>query len=194
MKNFKISAVLFLVLAAISCKKEESTTITENPMKATIAAKTVVDSFYTYQYSDFEAGFRFYPSRDGKINKLGCQMRSKGNYLVSLWDFTTEALIASTTVNVTDTTSFFYNTISDVPIVANKNYVVSILIPSGNYYNVYFKKPTVAGASIYPFTKGNITIVDRRDALDNPTPSFPTNVDFQWSIIGVPDIQFEYTE
>ena len=194
MKNFKISAVLFLVLAAISCKKEESTTITENPMKATIAAKTVVDSFYTYQYSDFEAGFRFYPSRDGKINKLGCQMRSKGNYLVSLWDFTTEALIASTTVNVTDTTSFFYNTISDVPIVANKNYVVSILIPSGNYYNIYYKGPSTEGVSLYPFTTGNITIVDRRDKLGISTPSFPDIVDLQWAMFGVPDIQFEYTE
>ncbi len=195
MKRLTLFFVICIGLL-IGCKKETGpATKTENPIKTTIAAKSVVDTNFVYDFiSNLEEGYKFYPSRDGKITKLGCQMRNKGTYVVSLWNFATASLIAATSVNVTDTVNFFYNSISPTSITANTRYVVSIYIPAGSLYNVYFKKSGSTRPIIYPFTSGSITFEERREVSAISTSTFPTNIIDQWAMVGVPDIQFEYTE
>lgn len=112
-------------------------------------------------------------------------MPNTGNFKVSLWNYSTQELIATTTVNVTDITQFKYNDISPVEITANVRYVISIFLTSGYAYS---KKP---GIPIYPFTIGSITFEDFR-TKNSPTSVFPDNFDNYITLGGVPDFQFEY--
>ena len=199
MKNTIYAAVLFLTIgiAATSCKKDNTPkTKTENPAKATIDAKSVVDTSYIFGLSSFEFGNKFYSSRNGNITKLGCKMPQTGNYRISLWNFSTQDLIAATTVAITDTSKFTYNSVSPIAITSNVRYVISLNNTSSGtpkQYYIYFKKPTTSGASIYPFTSGSITYEDFREK-SSTTSTFPSLTLSNWAIVGVPDLQFEYTE
>lgn len=194
----KITLLLIISIGLlIGCKKESGpTTKTETPIQATIAAEVVVDTAIVYGFSSYEFGNKFYVSRNGNITKLGCRMPEVGSYRVSLWDFVTQNLITATTVNVTDTSKFTYNNISSVAVTANTRYVISLNNTSSSVakkYFIFFKKPTPSGATIYPFTSGSVTYEDFREK-GSSTSTFPTAVLAQWTILGVPDMQFEYTE
>ena len=189
MKKLLFPAIAIVVtLTIFSCGKT-TTPVTENPAKETIDSKVVVDSAFILNNGDYEFGNQFYSSRNGMITKLGCKVASKGNFRVSLWDFITQNQIAATTINVTDTTVFIYNSISPITITANTRYVVSLNNGSLPYY-IYFKTPNYIGPSIYPFTSGSITYIDFRE-IAAAAPTFPTTVGSQYIFGGVPDIQFE---
>lgn len=120
----------------------------------------VVDSVISASTGSWELGQKLFFSKNGKITKLGCKMANTGNFRVSLWAFATKDLIAATTVTITDSTKFVYNTVSPISVTANTRYVVSV----NNTYNgvgwtyyLYIKKSNTTGASIYPFTTGSVT-------------------------------------
>lgn len=193
---------LFFILSIglwMACKKEESdpATKTENPAKATIDAGLVVDSVKILGgFYSFEFGPKIYFSRNGKVTKLGCKIANTGTYRVSFWDYNTKDLIAATTVNVTDSTQFTYNDISPIPVTANTRYVISINNNSGGEpkkYYVFFKKSNIDGKNIFPFTTGSVTYEKNLYVTSN-TSTFPSEDDSQFSIGGIPDLQFEYTE
>lgn len=197
MKKTFYAAVLLLTIgiAATSCKKDNTPKIkTENPAKATIAAALVVDSAALSFDGSWEFGQKLYFSKNGKITKLGCRMGNKGSFRVSLWDFTTKNLIAATTVNVTDTTQFIYNTVADIAVTANTRYVISLNTTEGATYRQYwafFKKSNTA--IIFPYTTGSVTYESNQ--YSSSTSSVFPLIEYKTRfILGVPDFQFEYTE
>lgn len=185
----------------IGCGKDKTTTKTENPVKLALASKVAIDSVNGFEIpGSFEQGNKIYFSKAGTVTKLGCRMYNKGTYTVTLWDFTTKNLIASTTVTVSDSTQFSYNSISPVSIVANTRYVISVNTSSGagpKGYWLFFKKtsPGVISTNIYPFTSGSVTYEDFREKATSTT-AFPdaSSAFGQRFVAGVPDLQFEYTE
>jgi len=182
MKKTLYAVVLFLTIgiATTSCTKEDKPkTKTENPAKATIDAKSVVDTSYIFGLSSFEFGNKFYSSRNGNITKLGCKMPQTGNYRISLWNFSTQDLIAATTVAITDTSKFTYNSVSPIAITSNVRYVISLNNTSSGTPKQY--------------TSGSITYEDFREK-SSTTSTFPSLTLSNWAIVGVPDLQFEYTE
>ena len=200
MKKTIYAAVLFLTIgiAATSCKKDNTPkTKTENPAKATIEAKLVVDTSLAFATGSWEFGNKFYVSKNGNITKLGCKMPDAGSFRVSLWDFSTQNLIAATTVTITDTSKFVYNAVSPIAITANTRYLISTNNTSGGVakrYFVYFKKPS-ASTPIYPFTTGSVTYetLQEKGSTTSVFPDGVPSVD-RYYFIGVPDFQFEYTE
>ena len=187
---------ILLTLMVIACSKDKTNTNIETPGKSTIANNTVVDTFYTMQAGSIESGFKFYSLKNGKITKIGCKMPEKGDYRVSLWDYTSKGLISATTISVTDSTQFTYNNVSPIDVTANTRYVISINNTSAGSSKrlfVFFKKPGIN--SIYPISTGSITYEALQEVIST-TSTFPTDV-IAWDqnyFAGVPDFQIEYDE
>lgn len=190
-------AILILTIGIVtttSCTKEAGPkTKTETPAKTTIENKSSVDTVRIMNNTSFEFGQKFYSSKNGNITKLGCKMASKGNFRVSLWDYTTKNLIVATTINVTDTLNFIYNAIAPTAITANTRYVISLNNTDGvnKPYYLYYKKPGI-GAVTFPFTTGSITY-EAGVYSSSATSTFPL-IQLADAFWGVPDFQFEYEE
>lgn len=199
MKKTIYIAALFLIfgIAATSCKKESGpSTKTETPMQATLSTSLVVDSFRIYANNNWEFGQKLFFSKNGKITKLGCKMGNKGNFRVSFWDFATKNLIAATTISVTDTTKFTYNSVSAISVTANTRYVISVNNTSDGVYKLYYvyvKKSNTTNATIYPFTTGSVTYESHAET-NSANSIFPDIVADKYYIDGIPDMQFEYEE
>jgi hypothetical protein len=192
---------LFLVLISVGIlngcgtKDNGPSVKTETPAKATVDAGLVVDTTFLQTSGTLEFGNKLYFSKNGSVTKLGCKMATLGNFRVSLWDFNTSDLIVATTINVTDTTKFIYNSISPTPVTATTRYVLSInncIAGVGKNFYLMIKKP--AALDIYPFTSGSVTYEDLRYATST-TSTFPATLNgSQNYFAGIPDLQFEYTE
>jgi hypothetical protein len=197
-KRISITGVALIALVIFSCKKNATSNLkTETPIQATVESKLVVDTSVAFANSSWEFGNKFYSSRNGNITKLGCKMGSIGNFRVTLWDFTTKNLIAATTISITDSSMFVYNSISPVAITANTRYLVSMNNTSGavhKNYNLYYSK-NAPNVSRYPFTSGSITFENVQES-NSAVSVFPeaVNVFSQPYIIGLADFQFEYSE
>ncbi|HPA35441.1 MAG TPA: DUF4082 domain-containing protein [Chitinophagales bacterium] len=197
----KLFLSLFIVAAFISgCKKDEAKPF-ETPVKASSENKTLLDSAVIFPSfgTNYELGSKLYFTKNGTITKLGCRAGNKGTFAVSLWDFETNNLLASTSITVTDSMHFTYKSITPVDVTMNKRYVVSMNLTSGgeakNYWLLY--KKNEAGTNIifnvFPVTTGNTVIEDSRYA-ESSTPVFPGTVNSRWMFSAGADVQFEYTE
>lgn len=193
MKNtLKLTTMLCIIaLMAISCAKDK--TKIENPMQKVVAEKIVVDSNRLFSNNYWELGEKLYFSRNGKITKLGCMMGNKGNFRVSLWDEATKNLIVATTINVTDSTKFIYNSISPVDVVANTRYVLSVNNTDGGNDKLYYIYTKKTGGTIFPFTNGSVTYESHHETA-SATSVFPLPTISDTYFAGVPDLQFEYEE
>ncbi|HQV77217.1 MAG TPA: DUF4082 domain-containing protein [Chitinophagales bacterium] len=194
MKKTLYAAVLFLTIgiAATSCKKENNANI-ENPIKKVISEKIILDSSRLFSNNTWEFGEKIYFSRNGKVTKLGCMMGNKGNFRVSFWDAATKNLLAATTINVTDTTKFIYNSISPIDVTANTRYVISLNNTSGGTQKLYYLFSKKDESPIFPFTSGSVTY-EAHHETNSATSVFPLPSFSNEYIAGVPDLQFEYEE
>lgn len=195
--------VVLMLLAAVftnGCKKDK-TVPSETPVKAASGNRNLLDSFVLFPSfgTSYEIGSKLYFTKNGKITKLGCRAGNKGTFAVSLWDFETSTLLASTSVTIEDSSRFTYKGITPLEIVKNKRYVVSLNLTSGGNpkdYWLYYKKNS-AGTDIefnvFPVTTGNTVIEDSRYA-ESSTPVFPGTVNSPWMFSAGADLQFEYTE
>lgn len=197
----KLFLSLFIAAAFISgCKKDQAKPF-ETPVKAASENKTLLDSAVIFPSfgTNYEIGSKLYFTKNGKITKLGCRAGNKGTFAVSLWDFETRTLLASTSVTITDSSRFTYKDITPVEIVMNKRYVVSLNLTSGgnpkDYWLCYNKNSagTDIEFNVFPVTTGNTVIEDSRYAVSS-TPVFPGTVNSPWMFSAGADLQFEYTE
>lgn len=197
----KFVALMLLVSVFTNGCKKAKTVPSETPVKAASENRNLLDSFVIFPAygTHYEIGSKMYFTKNGKITKLGCRAGNKGTYAVSLWDFETRTLLASTSVTITDSSRFNYKDITPVDIVMNKRYVVSLNLTSGGNpkdYWLHYKKNT-AGTDIepnvYPVASGNTVIEDSR-YTESTTPVFPGTVNSPWMFSAGADVQFEYTE
>lgn len=165
--------------------------VSEIPMKTVIDRGVVVDTSYATVIGDYEFGNKFYASVNGQITALGCKIASAGNIRVSLWEFDSESLIAATTISVSDTSVFNYNSISPVEIQANTRYVVSLNSKNGGLSHEIYIYQNRSGAEIYPFSSGSITYESFQEKI-SATSAFPEYVITanQVLVAGVPDFIF----
>ena len=198
---YMIALFAFIITNIVSCKKENSTptiTNTETPMQTTIAQQLVVDTVSVFNNGNWEMGQKLYFSKNGYVNKLGCKMPNTGQFRVCFWDYNTSNIIAATIIDVTDSTKFFYNSVSPITITANMRYVVSVNNTSNSTakdYFIYYKKTNFAfPTSIYPFTTGSVTYESRLE-LNTATSTFPNiTTSLQDVIVGIADLEFKPIE
>ncbi|HUM50794.1 MAG TPA: DUF4082 domain-containing protein [Chitinophagales bacterium] len=192
-------AIVFVIGMAISCKKDKTTNVNfENPVQAASKNTTLLDSTRNYPGFDFyEIGTKIYFSKAGKVTKLGCRSGNTGNFVVSFWDFESSALLAQTTVNVTDKTKYFYSAITPIEIVPNKRYIISLNNNNGgvpaDYWICYKREANPDGIdfNIYPFNIGSVTF-EAPYGKTSATAVFPSNPLSPWNFLAGADVQFEY--
>ena len=191
-------AIVFVLGMAISCKKDKTTNVIfENPVQAASKNTTLIDSTRNFPGFDFyEIGTKIYFSKSGKVTKLGCRAGNTGNFVVSFWDVESSALLAQTTVNVTDNTKYFYKAITPIEIIPNKRYIISMNNNndgvSADYWICYKKEANPDGIdfNVYPFSIGSVTFEEPRGKT-SATAVFPSNPLSPWNFLAGADVQFE---
>jgi hypothetical protein len=186
----KLILLLFVIVAACSCSKTKVNTVTntvdttvttvdtpfETPVKSLLTQGRIIDSLDLETVSNLELGNEFYASENGTISKLGCICPTKNQaYRVSLWNFTTNNILATVTVTPTDSLHFFYTSITPVTITANTLYMVSInTTVNGSFLPNYFIEQKGDPTLPFPFSSGDITLLNEYFSF-SPITVFPDN-------------------
>jgi hypothetical protein len=178
-----LALLLIFVGLSISCKKSSpSGPGAEMPFQTAVNEKNLVNSkeVYSQNSGGAEVGYEMHFTENGTVTKLGTEMGISGSYSVSFWDFSSETLLSTVTVNVTDTSHFFYLSVpTPITVVANTEYVLSFHIPDG-LANPHWIYNNTSGAQLYPFTVGDIVADQLLDVINLPagnnTPTFPSTV------------------
>lgn len=175
------------LMTIIACKEEEETKFGSSVSPV----QNVVNSIGSFTYFRDEPtvmATQFKSSKDGRITEFGIRA-GKGTYTISLWDSSAQSVISSAQITASDSTVFIYKDITDVNIVSNKTYIISMfnsIAEGGSGTQVYRY-----GITGFPFTQGDITLVGSYYRnTPNPT-AFPAGV-LQTNLInGIADFKFE---
>jgi hypothetical protein len=187
----KLILLLFVVVAVFGCSKTKVNTVTntvdttvttidtpfETPFKSIFTKGIVVDSLSVVSVGSIEAGTEFFTSANGTISKLGCIAPAKNEpYQVSLWDFSTQEILATVTITPTDSLHFFYTAITPVSITANTNYMISVnTAGNGTSLPFYLLEHTNDPNLPFPFSNGSVNFVDSWGQLSASVATFPSD-------------------
>ena len=135
----------------------------------------------------------FKSSKAGKITHLGAKLEP-GTYNVALLDSSSRSVLSTTTVTISDTSNYAYTKISDIAIVANKFYYVTVnnATTSNTLNKKYFSYNLLVDN--FPQTDGNFTYLEPEFLL-NTTDATKIIDDGSYlqnnGITGVPSFIFE---
>ena len=112
------------------------------------------DSGERVNFGDYEFGLEFTPLVKGKILALKVKLPDINNSLrITIWDKATTSLINAGTVDVSAANTEFIFDITDLELVANKEYAITM--QSDDWY---MRQKTDAANAVYPIIAGNIRI------------------------------------
>lgn len=154
-----------------------------------------------------EMGYVFTSAKKGVITQLGARMPRETaagpvmGYLVSLWDYDSRQLIKRCQVDLTDIRLTFKTLDEEIPVTANKKYVISIFIKPVNstankwmYYTMIKPGSNNTAANFMPYTEGNLTFLNTQSTT-SANPAFPDNMSYHMDIAtGLCDLVFKATE
>jgi Domain of unknown function (DUF4082) len=183
MKHIRLfSPVLFCLCFAISCKKSSSSPASagQTPFQTVVSTSSVVNSkaAYTQNTGGFEVGYMLHFTKSGTVTKLGTEMGTTGTYAVSFWQNSTQLLLGTVNVNVTDTSHFFYVALSSsISVIADTEYVLSFHVSDEVTTSHWLYSNSNGSTNLYPFTVGNVVVDQCQDLIGLPannTPTFPS--------------------
>jgi hypothetical protein len=193
-KSIKIFAMVALFTATLftSCKKEENLKSGVKPIETLINTKMEFSSYGLYEDNRTMA-IVFKSSTAGKITHLGAKLEP-GTYNVALLDSSSQSVLKTATVTVSDTSNFAYTDIDDVTIVANKVYYVTInnATTSNNATKKFFSYVLINNLE-FPISDGNFTYLEPEFLLSttNASDIFSDDSYLQNNgILGVPSFIF----
>lgn len=190
MKTRKLLVVAaLLTFTIIACKEEETKFgASISPIQNVVNSLPVSMGYFRDEPTIMATQFKSF--KDGRITEFGIRA-GKGTYTVSLWDSSAQSIISSTTITATDSTVFKYKDISDINIVSNKTYIISMFnqIAEGGSGTQVFRY----GITGFPFTQGDIIIFgsyykNTPNATAFPANNFNLNTEL---INGIADFKFE---
>ena len=187
MKTRKLLFIAALLIFTINACKEE-----ETKFGASITPiKNVVSTLPPFGYFRDEPTImatQFKSSKDGRITEFGIRA-GFGTYTVALWDSSAQSIISSTTITASDSTVFTYKDITDINIVSNKTYIISMFnqIAEGGSGTQVFRY----GITGFPFTQGDIIISGSYYKNTANALAFPANFLNTELINGIADFKFE---
>lgn len=196
-KNNPVLAVASLLLASAiffsSCKKDDPVVTTpkaaeSSPMNKTFFLNTPVTINATGS-GNYEYGFKFTVTQNGKVTKLASRMPQAGTYRVTLWDASATPKVALATANITQSAgALTYQAITAASLTTGKDYMVTVW-SSGQWYEIRPAAPATTFA--YPIVIGSISISGYQWIGTAATPqTFPTNSETTY-VAGVPDLEFQ---
>lgn len=189
MKKIFLFATAATVFFA-SCKKDDDAVA--KPAETSPVTKTFFQTIpvtiAATGSGNYEYGFKFGVTQNGKVTKLGSRMPDAGTYRVTLWDASVTPKVAIGTASITAAAGVItFQSISPVNLVTGKDYFVSIW-SSGRWYEI---KPATASAFSYPINIGSISITGYQWIGSPATPqAFPTNSETTY-VAGAPDLEFQ---
>ncbi len=190
MKTLKtILALLIITLSAVSCSSDKDngpTFATENPLTAyyTQTGFTTVSNFINS--GDYEFGLVFTPTVKGKIKAITLKLPAiNAAVRVTIWDYTSKAVLRSETLNVATADVQVSKEISELALDKDKKYMITM------NSNDWYKKSKADNSNVtYPIVAGNITINEYR-WLAGTTQTFPTNVSASYN---AGDLSFDFQQ
>ena len=156
-KNYyRIFLFLFLTLAVSNCRKDDDPAPIiypdENPLAAYITNTGFSSTANFINAGDYEFGLVFSPNVNGKIKAITAQLPDTNASLrVTIWDYDTQAVLRTETINVSAANTAISKTISELALVKDKKYLITM--NSNDWYN---RTKPLGGSATYPITAGNI--------------------------------------
>jgi hypothetical protein len=173
----KLKLLIFVsIFALASCKKDKTVTEPaknyneENPFDTFVAQSGFSVSAPVTSGNIVESGLAFSPNVTGKMKAITVKIPNiNSKLLITIWDYDTQNVIRSETINVSAANTLTTKTISDFVLQKDKKYVISM--NSNDYY--HRNKPDNS-SPVYPITAGNIKILEYRETT-TLTQKFPAS-------------------
>jgi hypothetical protein len=181
-------AATFIAVLLFGCGKDISTS-TEQPLTALFADNAISDVSLNDTFinsANYEFGFEFEVSKNGKVTQLGTHNPDAGNIRVSLWDLADTSIIAQSTITVIANMPNFVALGSPVSLTTGKKYAITM--QSNDWYE---KSRTAFANYTYPIIKGNIKITKYGYSNGTFTPAkYPDNFETDY-LAGIADFTYE---
>ena len=176
-KNFyRIFLFLFLTLAVSNCRNDDDPAPIiypdENPLAAYISNTGFSTTSNFINSGDYEFGLVFSPNVNGKIKAVTAQLPDTNASLrVTIWDYDTQAVLRTETINVSAANTAISKTISDLALLKDRKYLISM--NSNDWYN---RTKPGGGSATYPIAAGNIKFTEYL-WKSGSAQTFPTTLD-----------------
>ncbi|ABQ04379.1 MULTISPECIES: DUF4082 domain-containing protein [Flavobacterium] len=192
MKTLKI---LFTILSAaiftVSCSSDDDKDNTpkfetENPLAVyyTQTGFTTVTNFVNS--GDYEFGLVFTPTVKGNIKAVTLKLPAVNSAVrVTIWDYTTKAVLRSETINAASADVEVKKEISVLALEKDKKYLISM-----NSNDWYKKNKADLSNVTYPIVAGHITFNEYR-WISGTSQTFPTNVSANYN---AGDLSFDFQQ
>lgn len=192
MKTLKI---LFTILSAaiftVSCSSDDDKDNTpkfetENPLAVyyTQTGFTTVTNFVNS--GDYEFGLVFTPTVKGNIKAVTLKLPAVNSTVrVTIWDYTTKAVLRSETINAASADVEVKKEISVLALEKDKKYLISM-----NSNDWYKKNKADLSNVTYPIVAGHITFNEYR-WISGTSQTFPTNVSANYN---AGDLSFDFQQ
>lgn len=190
MKTFKIIfTILSLAIFTVSCSSDDDNSPkfkTENPLAEyyTKTGFTTVSNFVNS--GDYEFGLVFTPTVKGKIKAITLKLPAANPSIrVTIWDYTTKAVLKTETLNVEKADTEIKKEISELALEKDKKYLITM-----NSNDWYKKNKADNSNVVYPIVAGNITINEYR-WFSGKDQTFPTTVSSSYN---AGDLSFDFQQ
>lgn len=175
---FQFILFLFLTLAVTNCGRDDDPLPLpivypdENPLSAYITNTGFSTTSNFINAGDYEFGLVFSPNVNGKMKAITAQIPdTNASMRVTIWDYDTQAVIRTETINVSAANTAITKVISELALVKDKKYLISM--NSNDWYN---RTKPLGGSATYPITAGNIKYTEYL-WKSGAAQTFPTIVD-----------------
>ena len=148
----------------------------ENPLDKyhEVAGFTTTTNFINS--GSYEFGLAFSPNVKGKINAITIKMPDVNPSLrVTIWDYTTKAVLRTETINVTASNTLITKSIPELALEKDKKYLITM--NSNDWYKR--SKPDNSNAA-YPITAGNIKFWEYK-WISGTAQTFPTTTSLDYN-------------
>lgn len=191
MKNLKtIVTIILIAVSVVSCSSDDKDNTpkfnVENPLAAyyTQTGFSTVTNFVNA--GDYEFGLAFTPTVKGNIKAITLKLPAASpSVRVTIWDYTTKAVLRSETLNVATADVQVSKEITVLALEKDKKYMITM-----NSKNWYKKNKADLSNVTYPITAGNIRFDEYR-WIGGATQTFPTNVSANYN---AGDLSFDFQQ
>jgi hypothetical protein len=169
-KYTKIALLLCAPIAMTNCGEDTVTFLEQEPLADYIEAAGFDEKVDTFLNSgSYEFGFSFIPTVAGQINAIVARLPEANPTLrVTIWDFDTETVLKTVTVNVTAANTTVTEAITPLVLEKDKQYLITM-----NTNDWYDRARTDESDVTYPITAGDISITSY-GYTSGASQSFPT--------------------
>lgn len=192
MKTFKIFfAIVSASILSVSCSSDDDKDNTpafetENPLAAYYTQTGFTTSSNFINSGDYEFGLAFTPTVKGNIKAITLKLPGTNPAVrITIWDYTTKAVLRSETVNIAAADVQVTKEISALALEKDKKYMITM------NSNDWYKKSKADNSNVtYPITAGNITFNEYR-WVSGTSQTFPTNVSANYN---AGDLSFDFQQ